>query len=293
MSNNLTKCQVLDLMKAHDLKFKKSLGQNFLTDQNVLRRIIGMSEIDKHTGVIEIGPGIGVLTQALAEQAAVVVALEIDQRFIPILKTQFALQPHVHIEHADALKVDYKEIISKYMAGLDHNERKLDVIANLPYYVTTPIIMGLLEFELPLRNITVMIQKEVAERIAAQPGGKEYGALSIAAQFYAEPKLLFVVPRTAFTPAPNVDSAVLQLRMRERPAVDVLDKQMFFRVVKAGFAQRRKTLWNNLKQFSDCIPTEKMQAILDDVAIDSKRRGETLTISEYGKLADAIFRALP
>lgn len=277
-----------EIINRHGFSFKKSLGQNFLIDQNILDKIVGAAELDGSTGALEIGPGIGALTERLAEAAGAVTAVEIDQRLIPILEEVLAHHPHVKVRHADVLKVNLPELFKEDFAGVD----KVSVVANLPYYVTTPILMKLLEDKLPLRHIVVMIQKEVAERMAAAPGGKEYGSLSIAVQYYSEPEIICTVPHTVFIPQPNVDSAVIRLKIRERPAVEVADEQHFFEVVQASFTQRRKTIANNLKaRFFPKEGRERLEALLADAGIDPVRRGETLSLEEYARLSDVLLAA--
>lgn len=277
-----------EIINRHGFSFKKSLGQNFLIDQNILDKIVGAAELDGSTGALEIGPGIGALTERLAEAAAAVTAVEIDQRLIPILEEVLEHHPHVKVRHADVLKVNLPELFKEDFAGVE----KVSVVANLPYYVTTPILMKLLEDRLPLRHIVVMIQKEVAERMAAAPGGKEYGSLSIAVQYYSEPEIICTVPHTVFIPQPNVDSAVIRLKIRERPAVEVADEQHFFEVVQASFTQRRKTIANNLKaRFFPKEGRERLEALLADAGIDPARRGETLSLEEYARLSDVLLAA--
>lgn len=277
-----------EIINRHGFSFKKSLGQNFLIDQNILDKIVGAAELDGSTGAMEIGPGIGALTERLAEAAGAVTAVEIDQRLIPILEEVLAHHPHVKIRHADVLKVNLPELFKEDFAGVE----KVSVVANLPYYVTTPILMKLLEDRLPLRHIVVMIQKEVAERMAAAPGGKEYGSLSIAVQYYSEPEIICTVPHTVFIPQPNVDSAVIRLKIRERPAVEVADEQHFFDVVQASFTQRRKTIANNLKaRFFPKEGRERLEALLAEAGIDPARRGETLSLEEYARLSDVLLAA--
>lgn len=270
-----------DIIARYGFSFKKSLGQNFLVDQNVLSNIVAAAELDKTKGALEIGPGIGALTGRLADEAGKVAAVEIDQRLIPILNDMMADQPHVTIVHGDVLKLDLQALIEDQFEGMSG----ISVVANLPYYVTTPILMKLLEERLPLQHIVVMIQKEVAQRMAAKPGGKDYGSLSVAVQYYCEPQLVCTVPHTVFIPQPNVDSAVIKLTLREQPAVDVPDEAYFFRVVQASFAQRRKTLANNLTAFVGKDNREALQALLLEAGIDPGRRGETLSLDEFARIA--------
>ncbi|RXJ00900.1 16S rRNA (adenine(1518)-N(6)/adenine(1519)-N(6))-dimethyltransferase RsmA [Anaerobacillus alkaliphilus] len=274
-----------EILKKYGFSFKKSLGQNFLIDTNVLRNIVGCADLHENSGAIEIGPGIGALTEQLAKRCERVVAFEIDQRLLPILNETLAPYPHVTVIHSDVLEADIHSVIKENFK----ENQDLMVVANLPYYVTTPILMKLLEEKLPIRGIVVMIQKEVAERIAAKPGTKDYGSLSIAAQYYAEASTEIIVPKTVFVPQPNVDSAVLRLTLRTEPAVKVKDEEFFFKLVKASFAQRRKTLMNNLTHnlFSK-TEKEAIEAVLTECNIDPTRRGETLSMEEFGLLANSL-----
>ncbi|MCQ6563737.1 16S rRNA (adenine(1518)-N(6)/adenine(1519)-N(6))-dimethyltransferase RsmA [Paenibacillus mendelii] len=276
-----------DIIAKYGFSFKKSLGQNFLIDQNVLRNIVEAAELDKTKGALEIGPGIGALTQHLAETAGRVTAVEIDQRLIPILHDVFQGTENVHVEHGDVLKLDLRGLLEQQFVGLTG----VSVVANLPYYVTTPILMKLLEEKLPLENIVVMIQKEVAVRMAAKPGGKEYGSLSVAVQYYCVPELVCTVPHTVFIPQPNVDSAVIKLKLRDKPPVEVADEDHFFRTVQASFAQRRKTIANNLSAFIGKANRDKVVPLLEGCGIDPARRGETLSIVEFAAVSHALQQA--
>ncbi|MNH83509.1 Ribosomal RNA small subunit methyltransferase A [compost metagenome] len=277
-----------EIIQRHGFSFKKSLGQNFLIDQNILSKIVGAAELDETKGALEIGPGIGALTQKLAETAGKVTAVEIDQRLIPILKEVLEPYSHIKVVHGDVLKLDLRTLIETEYAG----QSGISVVANLPYYVTTPIIMKLLEEHLPLENIVVMIQKEVAERMAAAPGGKEYGSLSIAVQYYCEPELVCIVPHTVFIPQPNVDSAVIRLKVRKEPPVLVDDEGFFFGVVQASFAQRRKTISNNLKtRFFANEGREELERLLQEAEIIPSRRAETLSLDEFARLSNVLIRA--
>ena len=277
------------ILEKYGFSFKKSLGQNFLIDTNILRRIIDFAELDpEKSGAIEIGPGIGALTEQLAKSSKKVLAFEIDQRLLPILKETLSPYPHVDVIHQDVLKANVAKEIEERFEGIED----IMVVANLPYYVTTPIIMKLLEEQLPIRGIVCMLQKEVADRIAAEPGTKEYGSLSIAIQYYTKAETVMIVPKTVFIPQPNVDSAVIRLMKREKPLVEVIDENFFFTVTRASFAQRRKTIQNNLVSQ---LPNgkEKKEAILsalEKAGIDPSRRGETLSIEEFGKLSDELYR---
>lgn len=260
--------------------FKKGLGQNFLTSQNVLEEIVDSAEID--SGVIEVGPGFGVLTSELAKNSDKVVTIEIDERLIDVLEYTLADYDNVKIVNADILKLDLHKLIQE-----EFGNEKVSIAANLPYYITTPIITKLLEEKLPLKNIVVMVQKEVALRMAAKPSSKDYGAITVLCQYYTEPSVVTNVPASLFVPPPKVDSAVLRLKIRENPAVHVTDEKMFFRVVKAAFSQRRKTLLNCLcSNFS--FPKEEMSALLEGVGITPSRRGETLSLQEFADISDAI-----
>lgn len=286
-ANVATPKQTNDIIKKYGFKFKKSLGQNFLIDQNILKNIVEAAELDETKGALEIGPGIGALTQELAKAAGQVTAVEIDNRLIPILSDVLSGVPNVHVEHGDVLKLNLKELIENRFNGLTG----VSVVANLPYYVTTPILMKLLEEKLPLEHIVVMIQKEVAQRMAAKPGGKEYGSLSVAVQYYCIPELVCIVPHTVFIPQPNVDSAVIKLSLRDKPAVDVQDEGHFFRTVQACFAQRRKTIANNLTAYVGKTNRERLGPLLEGCGIDPTRRGETLSLDEFAALSRALIDA--
>ena len=274
-----------EILKKYGFSFKKSLGQNFLIDTNILNNIVDCADLETTSGAIEIGPGIGALTEQLAKRCEKVVAFEIDQRLLPILNETLAPYPHVNVVHSDVLDADIHSVINDNFK----TDQDLMVVANLPYYVTTPILLKLLEEKLPIRGIVVMIQKEVAERIAAKPGTKEYGSLSIAAQYYAEAKTELIVPKTVFVPQPNVDSAVLKLTLRSEPAVDLKDESFFFQLVKASFAQRRKTLMNNLTHnLFTKNEKAKLELIMRECEIDPTRRGETLSMDEFAVLANAL-----
>ncbi|WP_433941941.1 16S rRNA (adenine(1518)-N(6)/adenine(1519)-N(6))-dimethyltransferase RsmA [Paenibacillus lautus] len=277
-----------EIISRHGFSFKKSLGQNFLIDQNILYKIVEAAGLDEDKGALEIGPGIGALTEKLAQTAGTVTAVEIDQRLIPILREVLEPYGNVRVHHGDVLKVDLHELFRQDFGDVS----KVSVVANLPYYVTTPILMKLLEEKLPLENIVVMIQKEVAERMAAAPGSKDYGSLSIAVQYYSEPKLVCIVPHTVFIPQPNVESAVIRLAVREQPPVRVEDERFFFEVVQASFAQRRKTIANNLKsRFFPGEGRERLEQLLHEAGIEPSRRGETLSIEEYARLSNVLFGA--
>lgn len=274
------------VLDRHGFTFKKSFGQNFLTDTNILQKIVDTAEIDRSVNVIEIGPGIGALTEFLAENAAEVMAFEIDDRLIPILADTLRDFDNVQVINQDILKSDLQSQIKQFKnPGLP-----LKVVANLPYYITTPILMHLIESKIPFQEFVVMMQREVADRISAEPNTKAYGSLSIAVQYYMTAKVAFIVPKTVFVPAPNVDSAILKMVRRPEPLIEVTDEDFFFRVAKVGFVHRRKTLWNNLTSHfgkTEEIKTKLTQA-LELADIKPSIRGEALTIPQYGKLADAL-----
>ncbi|AEZ63028.1 dimethyladenosine transferase [Streptococcus infantarius subsp. infantarius] len=274
------------VLERHGFTFKKSFGQNFLTDTNILQNIVDTAEIDKNVNVIEIGPGIGALTEFLAENAAEVMAFEIDDRLIPILDDTLRDFDNVKVINEDILKSDLQSRIKEFA----NPDLPIKVVANLPYYITTPILMHLIESKIPFAEFVVMMQKEVADRISAEPNTKAYGSLSIAVQYYMTAKVAFVVPRTVFVPAPNVDSAILKMTRREQPLVQVKDEDFFFRVSKIGFVHRRKTLWNNLtSHFGKADETKaKLEQALEIAEIKPSIRGEALSIAEFAKLADAL-----
>jgi 16S rRNA (adenine1518-N6/adenine1519-N6)-dimethyltransferase len=285
MKDIATPTRTKEILKKHGFSFKKSLGQNFLIDTNILHNIVRTAELDASKAVLEVGPGIGSLTEQIAKSAGKVVSIEIDQRLIPILKETLEPYSHVEVVHGDVLKVDLHELVEQKFQGYE----RISVVANLPYYVTSPILMRLLEEELPLDNIVVMIQKEVAERIAAKPGGKEYGALSVIAQYFAKPEIAMIVPHTVFVPQPNVDSAVLKMNVRQTPLFHVMDRKFLFRVVKTCFAQRRKTIFNNLLNgMFGKDQRDTLTHVLERAKIDPTRRGETLSLEEFAILSNVI-----
>jgi len=286
MQEIATSSRTRDIIRKHGFTFKKSLGQNFLIDGNVLDRIIGAAELDRSRGALEVGPGIGSLTERLAKAAGKVAAVEIDQRLIPILQDVMSPYPNVSVVHSDILKTDLQRLWKEQFSDL----AGVSVVANLPYYVTTPIIMKLLEERLPIENIVVMVQREVAERMSARPGGKDYGSLSIAVQYYCEPELVCIVPGKSFIPAPNVDSAVIKLKCRAEPAVSVADEAKFFQVVHASFAQRRKTLANNLSALSGKERKGELADLLRECGIQPERRAETLTLQEFALVCEMLSR---
>ena len=274
------------ILERHGFTFKKSFGQNFLTDTNILQKIVDTAEIDKKVNVIEIGPGIGALTEFLAENAAEVMAFEIDDRLVPILADTLRDFDNVTVINQDILKVD----LAQYIAEFKNPDLPIKVVANLPYYITTPILMHLIESGIPFSEFVVMMQKEVADRISAQPNTKAYGSLSIAVQYYMTAKVAFIVPRTVFVPAPNVDSAILKMVRREQPAVEVQDEKFFFKVTKASFVHRRKTLWNNLTSYFG--KSEEVKAKLENALAKANLvanvRGEALDLVAFARLSDAL-----
>lgn len=268
--------------------FKKSLGQNFLIDVNVLENISKKAGVTKETGVIEIGPGMGALTEQLAIDAKNVLAFEIDQRLEPILAETLEDYDNVKVVFEDILSADIEPIINDYFG----KKQPLKLVANLPYYVTTPIIMKVLMNHLPLESMTVMIQKEVAERMSAKPNTKSYGSLSLAVQYYTEASVLFIVPKTVFMPQPNVDSAILHLTFRESPPVDVIDETYFFDLIQATFQQRRKTLRNNLtRHFKGSLTKDVIESLAESIHLDLTRRAESLTMKEFADLANILYTA--
>lgn len=275
------------ILEKYGFTFKKSLGQNFLIDTNILRNIVENAELTESSGAVEIGPGIGALTEQLAKVCKKVLAFEIDQRLIPVLKDTLSPYPHITIINQDFLKANVNEVLKEYFT----EEEEISIVANLPYYITTPIIMKCLEEKLPFKNMVVMMQKEVGDRIAAQPGTKNYGSLTIAIQYYTTAEIVMHVPRTVFIPQPNVDSVVIRLRKRDEPIVQVKDESFFFKVVKSSFGQRRKTILNNLTNSLDQGKEKKELIVssLDAAGIEPSRRGETLTIEEFAKLSDALY----
>lgn len=281
-----TPVRTQEILKKYGFSFKKSLGQNFLIDPNILRNIVGHADLTKDSAAIEVGPGIGALTEHLARQAGKVVSFEIDQRLLPVLEDTLSPYDNVEIIHSDVLKANVKEVIDTQLAGYED----IMVVANLPYYVTTPILMKLLLEGLPLRGMVVMMQKEVADRISAKPGTKAYGSLSIAVQYYMQAEIAMIVPKTVFMPQPNVDSAVLRLIRHDTPPVQVKDEDFFFTVTKAAFAQRRKTLLNNLQSQlpNGKARKEEILVALEEAGIEPTRRGETLSIEEFGKISDHL-----
>ena len=275
------------VLERHGFTFKKSFGQNFLTDTNILQKIVDTAEIDRNVNVIEIGPGIGALTEFLAENAAEVMTFEIDERLVPILADTLRDFDNVRVVNEDILKSDLQARIKEFA----NPNLPIKVVANLPYYITTPILMHLIESGIPFSEFVMMMQREVADRISAQPNSKSYGSLSIAVQYYMTAKVAFIVPRTVFVPAPNVDSAILKMVRRDQPAVGVKDEAFFFKVSKASFTHRRKTLWNNLTSYfgkSNEVKT-KLESALDNAELSPSVRGEALGLQEFARLADSLY----
>lgn len=278
----------IDIIKKYNFVFQKKFGQNFLIDTHVLDKIIAAAGITKEDMVLEIGPGIGTMTQYLAEYAGQVVAVEIDGNLIPILKETLDGYHNVTVIHDDILKVDIAGLAGQYNGG-----RPIKVVANLPYYITTPIIMGLFEKDVPIGNITVMVQKEVAERMQSGPGSKDYGALSLAVQYYAEPYLVANVPPNCFLPRPRVGSAVIRLARYQQPPVSVRDPGLMFRLIRASFSQRRKTLLNGLFNSPELpFSKEQISAALKSLGVLPAVRGETLTLEQFARLSD-LFSEIP
>lgn len=278
---------IKDIRERYGFRLTKSLGQNFLTDKNIIDNIIEASNIGENDLVIEIGPGIGVITKEAAAKAGSVIAVEIDKNLIPILQETLADETNVKIINRDILKTDLTAVIEEEKKNFPQME-SVRIIGNLPYYITTPIIMKLLEDGVPADSITVMMQKEVADRIKAAPGNKERGALSVAVQYYCQVVKVTDVPKEVFVPAPKVDSTVLRLDIRKKKLVELKDDKLFFKAVKSGFAQRRKTLLNSLASGTG-LGKDKIGQILEEAGIDPGRRAETLDIDEFAKIANGMF----
>ena len=278
--------KTIEVLQKYNFSFQKKFGQNFLIDPHVLDKIIAAAEITKDDFVLEIGPGIGTLTQYLCENARQVLAVEIDDKLIPILKE--TLQPYENVEvlHGDILKQDIQQIADTYNDG-----KPIKVVANLPYYITTPIIMELFESHVPLANVTVMVQKEVADRMKAEPGTKDYGALSLAVQYYAKPYIAAFVPPNCFMPRPNVGSAVIRLDCLARVPVEVHNEKLMFRLIRASFNQRRKTLQNGIANSAELSFTKEQAArAIEQAGFDVRIRGEKLGLEEFARLADELER---
>ncbi len=275
----------IEVLQKYGFNFQKRFGQNFLIDTHVLEKIIRSANVTKDDMVLEIGPGIGTMTQYLCENAREVIAVEIDTNLIPILENDTLSEyDNVTVINEDILKVDIKKLAEER-----NNGKPIKVVANLPYYITTPIIMGLLENEVPIENITVMVQKEVADRMQTGPGSKDYGALSLAVQYYADPYIVANVPPNCFMPRPNVGSAVIRLTAHKEPVVDVKDKKLMFKIIRASFNQRRKTLLNGLNNAQDLsIPKEIIVQGIENINKPASVRGEALTLEEFAALTNEI-----
>lgn len=275
-----------EVINKYSFAFQKKFGQNFLIDSNILENIVEAAEITKDDFVLEIGPGIGTMTQYLCEAARQVVAVEIDKMLIPILKDTLSEYDNVEVINQDVLKVDIKSLAEEKNDG-----KPIKVVANLPYYITTPIIMGLFESGVPIESITIMVQKEVADRMQTGPGSKEYGALSLAVQYYADAKVMLNVSATCFMPRPNVDSAVIKLTRHKEPVVEVKDEKLMFRVIRASFNQRRKTLVNGLKNSSELdFSKEEIISAIQKIGKEESIRGEKLTLEEFAELSNYLYR---
>lgn len=282
-----TPVRTKEILDKHGFSFKKSLGQNFLIDPNILRNIVSHADLTKKTGVIEVGPGIGALTEHIARSAGKVVAFEIDGRLLPVLEDTLAPYDNVTIIHQDILDADLTQVMTEHFADYDD----VVVVANLPYYVTTPIIMKFLLGKVPISGMVIMMQKEVADRITAVPGTKAYGSLSIAIQFYMDAEVSMIVPKTVFMPQPNVESAVLRLTRKEVVPAEVIDEDFLFKVSKGSFIQRRKTILNNLQTSLPDGKAKKEQILqaFEKIGMDPGRRGETLNIREFAELSNALY----
>lgn len=278
-----------NILKKLDLRPARSLGQNFLTDEGILRRIGQAAEVGTNDVILEVGPGLGSLTSVLAENAGCVVAVEIDKRLIPVIQSNLIGYRNVFLINDDILKLDVHKALMPYMINEDGTQRKLKIVANLPYYITTPVIMKLLESGVEAECMVFMVQKEVADRMGADPGGKDYGALSVAVQYYSRPSVVMQVHPHSFVPQPEVDSSVVKLELYKTPPVELADKELFFKVVKAAFGQRRKTLVNALSNASYLgLDKERIFELLDKAGIDRNRRGETLSIGQFAQLSNLI-----
>jgi len=276
--------ETIAVLKKHQFTFQKKFGQNFLIDPRVLDKIIDAAEIGPDDYVLEIGPGIGTMTQYLCERARKVCAVEIDRKLIPILEETLKEYDNIQIIHSDILKVDIPGLVEEENAG-----RPIKVVANLPYYITTPIIMTLFEKEVPLESVTVMVQKEVAARMQAVPGTKDYGALSLASQYYAEPYIAAYVPPNCFIPRPAVGSAVIRLSRHEEKPVAVKDPEFMFKLIRGSFNQRRKTLQNGLNHYAELkLPKDQVVKALEQMGLPADIRGEKLTLEEFARLSDLL-----
>ena len=274
----------IEILKKYNFNFQKRFGQNFLIDSNILAKIVESAEVTKEDFVLEIGPGIGTMTQYLAESAREVVAVEIDKSLIPILGDTLSSYDNVTVINEDILKVDIERLVQEKNQG-----KPIKVVANLPYYITTPIIMGLFESHVPLKSITIMVQKEVADRMQEGPGSKEYGALSLAVQYYSTPEIVVNVPPSCFMPQPKVGSAVIKLTRHEKPPVDVEDEKLMFKLIRASFNQRRKTLANGLNNFGGInLSKELIQECIEELGVPVNVRGEALSLEQFAKLSNIV-----
>lgn len=282
-----TPVRTKEILDKYGFSFKKSLGQNFLIDPNILRNIVSHANLTKKTGVIEVGPGIGALTEHIARSAGKVVAFEIDGRLLPVLKDTLSPYDNVTVVHQDILEADLTQVMAEHFSDYED----VVVVANLPYYVTTPIIMKFLLGKVPISGMVIMMQKEVADRITAVPGTKAYGSLSIAIQYYMDAEVAMIVPKTVFMPQPNVESAVLRLTRKEVAPAEVIDEDFLFEVSKGSFMQRRKTILNNLQSALPDGKAKKDQILqaFDKADIEPGRRGETLSIQEFAQLSNALY----
>lgn len=277
--------KTIEILKKYNFHFQKKFGQNFLIDAHVMDKILASSAITKETFILEIGPGIGTMTQFLCEHARFVAAVEIDQNLIPVLNDTLSAYHNVMVINDDILKVDIGRLAKE-----KNDSKPIKVVANLPYYITTPIIMGLFESHVPLESVTVMVQKEVAQRMKAQPGTKDYGALSLAVQYYAQPEIVANVPPNCFMPRPKVGSAVICLKCHQKPPVSVKDEKLMFEIIRASFNQRRKTLVNGLHHFPGIpLSKEQIQEQIEVMGLPEAVRGEALTLGQFAVLADAIY----
>jgi 16S rRNA (adenine1518-N6/adenine1519-N6)-dimethyltransferase len=283
MSRGFTFTETMEILREYDLKPSKGLGQNFLVDKNILRKIVDSVELTCDDDVLEIGPGIGTLTRELASKARKVVAVEVDQRLVPILYKVTSELSNVTVINRDILEVDLSRLWEE-----NFNAGSVKVAANLPYYITTPIIMKLLEEDVPITTIVVMVQKEVAERMVASPGGKDYGALSVAVQFHSRPRIVATVPPTVFIPQPKVGSAIVRMDVANEQRYRVDDKRLLFSLVKAAFGHRRKTILNAVGESGIVGSKEALKSVLTECGMDPTRRGETLSIEEFCRLSDCI-----
>ncbi|MGN0512936.1 MAG: 16S rRNA (adenine(1518)-N(6)/adenine(1519)-N(6))-dimethyltransferase RsmA [Lachnospiraceae bacterium] len=283
-----TPANTMAVINKYNFAFQKKFGQNFLIDSNVVEKIVREAGVTEDDFVLEIGPGIGTMTQILCENAREVVAVEIDKNLIPILNDTLSEYDNVSVLNEDILKVDIKAL-----ADAKNNGRPIKVVANLPYYITTPIIMGLFESGVPIDSITIMVQKEVADRMQVGPGTKDYGALSLAVQYYAKPQIILTVPASCFMPRPNVDSAVIKLTRHEKAPVDVEDEKLMFAIIRASFNQRRKTLANGLNNSSEIhLPKEVIAQAIKELCGNPSIRGEALTLEQFATLSNIIYKKL-